>query len=116
RASGGSPLLDRLLSRIAWAASYARQLILWGALLVGIGALFMIRNIQVDSDFLYYFTPSARVRIDNETINDKIVGSNPFYIVIDGEPGTLKRWEVLRLMKDLQTHLEEQPGIASTVS
>src|SRR5262249_34271120 len=60
--------------------------------------------------------PSARVRIDNEAINQHIVGSNPFYIVIEGQPGTLKRWEVLKLVKELQTFLEAQPGVTSTVS
>ena len=45
-------------------------------------------------------TATERVRIDNETINERIVGSNPFYIVIEGEPGTMKRWEVLKLIKE----------------
>ncbi len=39
--------------------------------------------IHVDSDFLYYFKPSSTVRTDNETINQTIVGSNPFYLVIE---------------------------------
>jgi hypothetical protein len=116
RASGGVPMLGRVLSRIAWAASRARQPIIWGAVVIAVGSLLMVRQIRVDTDFLYYFAPSARVRVDNETINDKIVGSNPFYIVIDGEPGTLRRWEVLKLVKDLQVYLEQQPGITSTVS
>ena len=116
RAAGGTPTLDRVLSWIAWAASYARQPILWGAVAVAAVSLLLLRQLQVDSDFLYYFTPSARVRIDNETINNRIVGSNPFYIVIEGQPGTLKRWEVLKLMKELQAFLAAQPGITSTVS
>src|SRR6185503_13665938 len=116
RAAGGTPTLDRVLAWIGWAASYARRPILWGAIAVAAISLLMLRQIQVDSDFLYYFTPSARVRIDNEAINDKIVGSNPFYIVIEGQPGTLKRWEVLKPVKDLQAYLATRPGITSTLS
>jgi hypothetical protein len=116
RASGGTPVLAQMLSRIGWAVSYVRQPILWGAVIVAAVSILLLRQIQVDSDFLYYFTPETRVRVDNETINDRIVGSNPFYIVIDGEPGTLKRWEVLKLVKDLQGYLAAQPGITSTAS
>jgi predicted RND superfamily exporter protein len=113
RASGGTPFLDRVLAWIGRAASYARQPILWGAIGLGVLSFIMLRHIQVDTDFLYYFTPSARVRIDNETINSRIVGSNPFYVVIEGQPGTLKRWEVLKLTKDLQKFLATLPGITS---
>src|SRR5262249_36657002 len=116
RASGGTPLLSRFLSRIGAAVFHARQPILWSAVVVAGVSLLMMRNIQVDSDFLYFFSPDARVRIDNQTINERIVGASPFYVVIDGQPGTLRRWEVLKLMKDLQGYLEAQPGIASTIS
>ena len=116
RASDGMPRLDRVLARLGRAASSLRQPILWSAVVIALVSIVMLRNIQVDSDFFNYFTPGERVRKDNETINAKIVGSNPFYIVIEGEPGTLKRWEVLKLVKDLQVFLGEQPGITSTVS
>lgn len=116
RAGEGTPLLDRVLAWLGWAATFARRPILWIALVVALLSIGMMRKINVDSDFLYYFTPSARVRIDNETINERIVGSNPFYIVIEGQPGTLRRWEVLKLVDDLQAFLEAQPGITSTVS
>ena len=55
-------------------------------------------------------SPRAAVRTDNETINQQIVGTNPFYIVVEGGPGALKRWEVLKLVKDLQTYIETLPG------
>ena len=68
--------------------------------------------IQVDSNFLYYFKPTSPVRQDNEIINQEIVGSNPFYLVIEGdEAGVMKRWEVLKQVKELQTFLLTIPGI-----
>ncbi len=116
RAHGGTPVLGRVLARLGKIASLDRKWIIAGAIVVAGVSLVMVRQIQVDSDFLYYFSPRARARIDNETINERIVGSNPFYVVIEGQPGRLKRWEVLKLVKDLQRHLEAQPGITSTVS
>ncbi len=116
RAEAGTPLLDRFLGTLAWAAAHERTPIILGAVVVGILSLFGIRRIQVDSDFLYYFTPHATIRIDNEAINKSIVGSNIFYIVIEGEPETLKRYEVLKLVKDLQGFVEAQPGVTATVS
>ena len=75
------------------------------------------RFIKVDADFLYYFDRDAEVRRANEAINQTIVGSNPFYVVINGgAPGVLKRWEVLKLIKDLQSFLLTLPGITSSVS
>src|SRR5262249_49592018 len=66
---------------------------------------------------LSYFSPLSEVRQSNETINAKIVGSNPFYLVIEGaEPGVLKRWEVLKQIKDLQQFLGTIPGITSSMS
>jgi predicted RND superfamily exporter protein len=109
--------LSRLLKRLAERAHASRRTILWGAVVIGALALTGTRLIRVDSDFLYYFAPTSEVRQANETINREIVGSNPFYLVIDGtEPGVLKRWEVLKQIKDLQTFLLTLPGITSTVS
>jgi predicted RND superfamily exporter protein len=116
RAKSGTPLLDRLLGALAWAAACAPRRILALALVLAVLSLWGLRKIQVDSDFLYFFSPRAPVRTDNETINQQIVGTNPFYIIVEGEPGALKRWEVLKLVKDLQTYIETLPGITSTVS
>src|SRR5207245_585956 len=94
-----------------------RREILWGAAALALVALAGAWRIRVDSDFLYYFEPRSEVRRANETINQKIVGSNPFYIVIDGgAPGALRRWEVVKLIKDLQGFLARQPGITSSIS
>ncbi|MGH7897271.1 MAG: cyclic nucleotide-binding domain-containing protein, partial [Candidatus Binatia bacterium] len=50
-------------------------------------------------------------------INQEIVGSNPFYLVVEGdEAGIMKRWEVLKQVKELQTFLLTLPGITSSLS
>jgi uncharacterized protein len=116
RAQSGTPVLDRLLGGIARAAARVPRRILALALVLAVVSFWGLRQIQVDSDFLSFFGPHAEVRTDSETINEQIVGTNPFYIVVEGGPGALKRWEVLKLVKDLQTYMETLPGITSTVS
>jgi len=112
-----SPGLSRSLTALAQWAYASRRVILWGALIVALLALSGTRRIHVDSDFLYYFDPDSEVRIANQTINQQIVGSNPFYLVIEGAaPGTIKHWEVLKLIKDLQGFLRTLPGITSSIS
>jgi predicted RND superfamily exporter protein len=112
-----SPTLSENLRRLGARVSGSRRAILWTAAAFALVALAGAWRIQVDSDFLYYFEPSSEVRRANEAINQKIVGSNPFYIVIDGGgPGALRHWEVLKLIKDLQGFLARQPGITSSIS
>ena len=117
RSGKTSPTLSENLRRLGGRVFASRPQVLWGAVIIAGVALLGALRIRVDSDFLYYFSPSSEVRRANETINHEIVGSNPFYVVIEGtEPGTLKRWEVLKLVKDLQTFLLTLPGITSSVS
>ena len=95
----------------------------WRAAVLAVGVLMAlaslpgIAKIRVDSDFLYYFDPSSPVRRDNETINQDIVGSNPFFLVVEGrEAGALKRWENLRLIRELQKFVAGLDGITASVS
>jgi predicted RND superfamily exporter protein len=112
-----SARFERGLQGVGQLAYTHRRIIIWAACVVAAVALAGVRRIQVDSDYLYYFEPDEPVRVDNERINQDIVGSNPFYLVIEGnEPGTLKRWEVLKLIKDLQGFLATVPGVTSSMS
>jgi predicted RND superfamily exporter protein len=118
RASGKvSPRLSRWLAGVAKQAYGGRRVILWGAVLVAAVALLGTRRIDVDSDFISYFGPKSAPRVANEVINRQIVASNPFYLVVEGTaPGTIKRWEVLKLIKELQEYLRTLPGVASSIS
>jgi predicted RND superfamily exporter protein len=112
-----SPVLSGGLARLGERAYGFRRRILWGAVAATGLALVGVRAIRVDSDFLAYFTPHSPVRVAAETINERIVGSNPFYVILDGgAPGLLRRWEVLKLVKDLQGFLQTLPGITASVS
>src|SRR5437870_1441241 len=112
-----SPTLSENLRRLGERVFGNRRPILWAAAALALLALAGAWRIRVDADFLYYFEPGSEVRRANEAINQKIVGSNPFYIVIEGGgPGALRHWEVLKLIKDLQGFLARQPGITSSIS
>jgi predicted RND superfamily exporter protein len=112
-----SPMLSDALTRLGKRDFVFRKPILWLSGAIAAVALIGGFFIHVDSNFLYYFKPTSPVRSDNETINQTIVGSNPFYLVIESnEEGTMKRWEVLKEVKDLEKFLLSLPGITSTVS
>src|SRR5439155_4285 len=112
-----SPRLSRALTRLGQHAYASRAKILAGAAVLCVVGFLGALAIHVDSDFLYYFDEKSEVRVDTETINREIVGSNPFYIVIEGpSPGFLKRWEVLKEIKDLQKFLAGLPGITSSIA
>lgn len=112
-----SPRLSQWLMHTARQAYRARRAIIWSAAVVAVVALIGALRIRVDSDFLSYFAPRSQVRVDSETINRQIVGSNPFYLVIESAvPGTMKRWEVLKQIKELQEFLRTINGITSSIS
>src|SRR5438128_861863 len=117
RAGKISPTLAESLRRLGEPVYAKRRHILWAGVGLSVLALLGAQRIQVDADFLYYFEPDSEVRLANETINREIVGSNPFYIVVEGgTPGVIRRWEVLKLIKDLQGFLGTLPGVTSSIS
>src|SRR6266566_621451 len=117
RAGKISPTLAENLRRLGGRVYAKRRHILWAGVAVSLLALAGARRIQVDADFLYYFEPGSEVRRANETINREIIGSNPFYIIVEGgAPGVIRRWEVLKLIKDLQDFLGKLPGVTSSLS
>ncbi len=109
--------LRNILARLGSYAYRSRWVVIATSIAVAVAAFIGVGKIRTDSDFLGYFDPQSRVRSDNEAINRNIVGSNPFYLVIEsGTPGTLERWDVLRRIKDLQEYLATLPGVAGSVS
>jgi predicted RND superfamily exporter protein len=109
--------LSRFLTRVAGGAYRYRRAVLAAAAAVMAATFFGAGRIQVDSDLLAYFEPESEIRRANETINQQIVGTNPFYLVIEGaRPGLLTRWDALKQIKDLQAYLQTLPGITSSIS
>lgn len=122
RVAGGAPAppvrhVDAVMARLGGAAYRYRSAVLAVSATLALVSLIGVSFIRVDSDFLTYFDETSEVRRDHEAINQQIVGSNPFYLVIEGhQPGALKRWEVLKLVKDLQGFLATLPGVTTSIS
>lgn len=112
-----SPRVENLMVRLGGQAYAARGTVLGLAALIAAIAAIGTARIVVDSDFLGYFDPNAPVRRDHELINQQIVGSNPFYLVVEGGgPGMLRQWEVLKKIKDLQTFIGTLEGVSGSIS
>jgi hypothetical protein len=109
--------LVRFLTRAGERAYDSRQRILLVALAAFIDALIGTGRIQVDSDVLAYFDSDSEARQANTVINREIVGTGIFYLVVESErPGLLRRWDTLKLIKELQAYLNTLPGISSSIS
>jgi predicted RND superfamily exporter protein len=111
-----SPRVETFLAGLGAQAYAARSGVLLAAAALASVALIGAGRILVDSDFLTYFDSDNPVRRDHELINQQIVGSNPFYLVVEGEPGALRKWDVLRKVKDLQTFVGTLPGVSGSIS
>ena len=112
-----APMLATSLRRLGhWVYARQRPMLVVSAI-VALVAIVGAQRIRVDSDFLYYFGRNSEVRIAADTINQHITGTSPFYVIIDGAaPGLLRRWEVLKMVKDLQGYLATLPGVTSSIS
>lgn len=117
RARDGRPYLEGALERLASWVSRSRRWVLAVGGLVAALALAGVTRIEADADMLDFFSRSAKVRQDADTINQHIVGSNPFYVVVEAPEGkTLDRWETLKLVRELDAFIETLPGITSVIS
>jgi predicted RND superfamily exporter protein len=112
-----SPRVENLMVGLGEQAYKARGTVLTVAAVIAVVAAIGTWRIVVDSDFLGYFDPDSPVRRDHELINQQIVGSNPFYLIVEGgAPDTMRRWEVLRKIKDLQTFIGTLDGVSGSIS
>lgn len=117
RARDGSPALQRALVRLARHVAGSRVGIAAVAGAISLLAVLGVGRIEVDSDFLRYFSKRAAVRQASEIINAEIVGSNPFYVVIQApQSGGIRQWQTLWYIDQLQGFLQTLPGIASSIS
>ena len=84
---------------------------------LGVAAVWHLFSVRADSDFQDFFRPGDPVRVATDAINEHLVGSMAFYVVIDGEEkDVMKRWDTLRRVKDLQQYVDGLPGVEKTVS
>ncbi len=92
------------------------------AVFVAAGVVFALfalaaSQIQVTTDGIRSFSPSAKVRRDFEAINESLRGANAFSVVVQASyADAFKQPEILRQLESVQNWLTSQPEIGGAVS
>lgn len=108
---------DRLTAKFYDLAMNQRTKVYWTVGLIvavlSIGGYWL----KIDNSQKAYFYGSIQAKIDDDSLNSKMAGTNPFYILIRGDAeDSIKRPEVLRFMEGLQEFLMRDPQIGKTLS
>ena len=94
-----------------------RRAVLLAGIAILASSAWGVTRIRVVTDYLSFFSPSSEIRRDNDRISRHLAGTQPMYVVLDGDaPRSLTRLDVLRAMRDLQRFVDEQPGVDKTLS
>lgn len=73
--------------------------------------------LKVENSQKGYFYGKIAERIDDTELNERMAGTNPFYVLIEGKAeDEMKRPDVLLAMEKLQRHLELSPIVGKTIS
>ncbi|MCK5308780.1 MAG: MMPL family transporter, partial [Zetaproteobacteria bacterium] len=108
---------DRFVDRVAMFDLENRRLIFTGSAILFLLALAGMTRIHVSTESITNFSSESDVRKGFEFVNEKLGGANPFYIVMEGtHSNAFKDPQNLRVMKELQSWLDEQPEIGGTMS
>ena len=109
--------LARSLEQVARFGVARRVPILWLSAVVCALGLWGATRIALETDYLEFFGEESVVRRDNARVAEGLGGSQPVYVVIDGEgPRRMRKLESLVPIRDLQRFIERQPGVDSVLS
>jgi hypothetical protein len=109
--------IDRALAGAAAAATrHSRATILTWLLAAAVAGV-ALSNIRVDTDYLSFFDPSSRVRIDFDAVGSSLTGAVPIYVGLSSnESGAFRRPDYLRALERAQLLIDRAPGVDSTLS
>jgi len=109
--------LAELLATVGRVDREYRVPIMLVAALIVVPCLFGISRIRADANVIQFFKPNSPVRLANETIGEKIGGTQNFDIIVNaGKKGGVMNFDLLQRIKGLQTYLTGLPGIDQTLS
>jgi len=109
--------LTAFLGRISEFAVRQRRMILPITGVLCIVGLVGASQIRLETNYLEFFHESSDVRRDNKRIGDALGGTQPLYLVFDGDgPGSMRRLDVLEAIAAIQEFLGQQPGVDTTLS
>jgi predicted RND superfamily exporter protein len=109
--------LPRLLQRVgAFSVRHRRGVLVSGVLMVAL-ACWGISRIRVETDYIGFFSEGSFVRADNARVAERLAGTQPIYVVIDGDAKqSVARLDTLAAMRELQDFIGRQPGVDKTMS
>jgi len=109
--------LAALLRRTALFSIRYRRTVLFIGLVVVAWAVAGATRIQVETDYLQFLSPHEPVRMENSRIADRLGGTQPVYIVVDGDgEGSISRLSQLAAIRDLQEFMGEMPKVDGSLS
>jgi predicted RND superfamily exporter protein len=107
----------RLLRGLGERAIAHRGLVFALAIAVCIVSLAGASRMKLETDYLQFLSPSHPVRMENDRIAKALGGTQPIYIVVDGDgPRSVSQLDTLQAMEDLQKFIVEQEGVDGAVS
>ncbi len=107
----------RVLRRLGTFAVHHRRVVLLGAAVLAAISLVGATRIRVETDYLEFLSPETPIRRDNARIAEKLGGTQPINIVVDGDaPQSIKAIDTLAAIRDLQAFMAEQPSVDASLS
>jgi len=109
--------VSRLLRRLGTFAIHHRRAVLSGAAVLVVISLIGATRIRVETDYLGFLSLETPIRRDNARIAEKLGGTQPISIVVDGDgPNSVKAIDTLSAIRDLQAFIAEQPSVDASLS
>lgn len=115
--SGFEQRVDEVVSRLGRWDIRHRNAILAGGMLIALVSAVGVPRVIINTETIRNFRPDAAVRRSHEAIDERLEGTNRFYVVVEASaPNGLKDPAVLREIESLQEFLDQQPEIGGTTS
>ncbi len=109
--------LDALLERQARFVSRRSGWVIAGWGLLCVAALASVPRIEVDTDYLSFFSPDSVLRRDFRAVNTQLAGAVPIYVVLHGTGAeTFGEPANLRLLERIQRRFDAIPAVTHSVS
>jgi uncharacterized protein len=94
-----------------------RRRVFAGALLFALAMGAGASQVRIDNSLRSFFSEDLSVRVDDRLLNDRLAGTNTFYVLVEGaSDDAIKDPAVLAGMAKTQEWLAAQPGIGHTLS
>ncbi len=108
------PLLARLLFSMGQISYRHPRLIVIIALLLGVGAYYGIRQININDNPIKWFVPSHDIRVADKALNERFGGTYMAYLTLEAE---VADFEAEAFIEELKQELHEKdPTVVATVS